>query len=42
MDEESLIHGGGGMPGLSRDERKRLALSLPILCHEIINLPMDE
>jgi len=28
--------------GLTRDERKAVAMSLPITCSEIINLPMDE
>ena len=27
---------------MSRDERKALGMNLPIACHDIINLPMDE
>merc|ERR1719189_1205434 len=33
---------GVNMSQMTRDERRALALSLPISCHEIINLPMDE
>ena len=39
MDSGGL---SGGGHGFTRDERKALALGLPITVHEIINLPMDE
>ena len=29
-------------PIIARDERKAQAMGLPITCHDIINLPMDE
>ena len=43
-DGGSVDSGGlsGGGHGFTRDERKALALGLPITVHEIINLPMDE
>ena len=33
---------GVNVSQMTRDERRALALSLPISCHDIINLPMDE